>query len=193
MTSKLPSCTRKLRFSFENNLGRTDRRTDGRTDTTSYRDAWSHLKMRHGMTFRQKDGRQYASFQYRVRHVGPRGSIRCDYLVVTHFSIVDYIIWRLKIHNFCLLKITWDRRTDRRTDRQTNKCILILSEAIREYVRLSVGRLVRPSVRCSHTNWIFEKSDVSSKMEQNSSYGFLFTFIDVTTHLFKRSCLSIGS
>ena len=30
---------------FENNWGRTDRPTDGRTDTTSYRDATAHLKM----------------------------------------------------------------------------------------------------------------------------------------------------
>ena len=29
---------------FENNWGRTDRPTDGRTDTTSYRDATAHLK-----------------------------------------------------------------------------------------------------------------------------------------------------
>ena len=32
-------------FTFENNMGHTDERTDGRTDTTSYRDATAHLKM----------------------------------------------------------------------------------------------------------------------------------------------------
>ena len=31
-------------FTFENNWGRTDRPTDGRTDTPSYRDATAHLK-----------------------------------------------------------------------------------------------------------------------------------------------------
>ena len=31
-------------FTFENNTGHTDRRTDRRTDTTSYRDATVHLK-----------------------------------------------------------------------------------------------------------------------------------------------------
>ena len=31
---------------FENNTGHTDRRTDGRTYTTSYRDATAHLKRR---------------------------------------------------------------------------------------------------------------------------------------------------
>ena len=36
----------KQRFSsFENNTGQTDGRTDRRTDATSYRDAWSHLKI----------------------------------------------------------------------------------------------------------------------------------------------------
>ena len=48
---------RKPRFSsFKNNTGpsdlRTDGPTDGRTDTTSYRDAWSHLKKKKG---RNKD------------------------------------------------------------------------------------------------------------------------------------------
>ena len=53
------------------------------------------------------------------RKQGPRGSIRCDYLGVTHFSIDDYIIWELsilKIHDFCLSKITRDGRTDGPTD-----------------------------------------------------------------------------
>ena len=35
-----------VRFTFENNTGYTDLRTDGRTDTTSYRDATAHLKRR---------------------------------------------------------------------------------------------------------------------------------------------------
>ena len=35
---------KRLYLSFENNTGRTDRPTDGRTDTPSYRDARTHLK-----------------------------------------------------------------------------------------------------------------------------------------------------
>ena len=66
---------------------------------------------------------------------GPRGSIRCDYLV-THCSIVDYIFLGLsilkiydfiisglsivKIHDFRLLKITWDGPTDGPTDGRTD-------------------------------------------------------------------------
>ena len=47
------------------------------------------------------------------------GSIRCDFLVVTHCSIVNFIIWGLsivRIHDFRLSKITWDGRTDGRSD-----------------------------------------------------------------------------
>ena len=35
-------------FTFENNTGPTDGRTDRRTDTTSYRDATAHLKRKEG-------------------------------------------------------------------------------------------------------------------------------------------------
>ena len=37
--------------------GRTDRPTDGRTDRPSYRDAWTHLKMRNRLTDGPTDGR----------------------------------------------------------------------------------------------------------------------------------------
>ena len=37
-------CLVSVLFTFENNSGHTDRRTYGRTDTTSYKDATAHLK-----------------------------------------------------------------------------------------------------------------------------------------------------
>ena len=48
-TKTRPDTRHKMRlvcvlFTFENNTGRTYGRTDGRTETTSYRDATAHLK-----------------------------------------------------------------------------------------------------------------------------------------------------
>ena len=50
-------------------------------------------------------------------------TVRCDYIIVTHCTIVNCIIWGisiLKIHDFRLSKITWDGPTDRRTDGPTD-------------------------------------------------------------------------
>ena len=55
---------------------------------------------------------------------GPRGSIRCDYLVVTCCSIVNHYIGTLssvKILDFRHSKITRDGRTDGRTDGPTDQ------------------------------------------------------------------------
>ena len=40
---------------------------------------------------------------------------------------------------------------------------------VRGYVRRSVRRSVRPSFRRSHTSWISEKYDISTKIEPNST------------------------
>ena len=51
MIETRPDTRHKMRlvcvlFTFENNTGQTDGPMDGRTDTTSYRDAMAHLKTR---------------------------------------------------------------------------------------------------------------------------------------------------
>ena len=117
-------------FTFENNTGHTDRRTDGPTDrrtdgptdTTSYRDATAHLKMCEGGCG-GKNLNQYGTWQlwrwathWDAQHVAigavennnrqkktrTAGFKRCDYLVVTYCSFPFIFVF--------------DGRTDRLTD-----------------------------------------------------------------------------